>query len=161
MLGWFFRQFYLLQRVKIKVWFRSYIRDVRTVETRRNEKGSLLVFFKQPNCLLSHFSVGLFRVSSFGFHPGQCCSQLPIWREVDYIGLGLLISSLRVHHLVPRRRIIQSAGPNVTRHPIMENLPNPSGKVAVILEKLRQSHHFWHCLSHPDAIVVNSRGIRS
>jgi len=109
----FLRQKNLFERIKVEIFFRRDIRNVRTIKAGGDEEWPIFMLLEQPYCFGSDFSVSLFFVRAFGFHPAKSSAQLTLPSEIDNVRLVVAVASARIDELVPRGRVVQPAGPDL------------------------------------------------
>jgi hypothetical protein len=113
---------------------------MRPVETRGDEERTFPAFLEESDGFRRHLTIGVLLVSRGGRVVRQRAAKSAARREIGDLSLFVLVDPSRIDEHLPRRRIVQTAGADVPRVPVVVNLADACHEVGVASEHLRQGH---------------------
>ena len=96
------------------------------------------MLLEQFNPAFGRDAIGLLIVRSIGRQPGQGTPQPALRIQIGQLVLIILIAPARIDDIVPRLGVIQTIGPDLSRHAVVEYFSNPRHVEAILPIHLRQ-----------------------
>jgi hypothetical protein len=77
------RQLDLVERIHVKIFFRSDVGAMRAIEANAQEKGPIFVLLHQLNRPRRGHSVGLLFIGALGGEPAEGAAEAALWSDID------------------------------------------------------------------------------
>ena len=132
---------------------------MRTVESGADEERPILVFLEERDRFGSDFAVGVRLVRCRRCVIRERAAELPRRREIGQLCFLVFVDPARIDEDIPRRRIVQPAGADLSGISVVIDLADARREVSVALEHLRQREHIGQYRPEIGLQLVNARGI--
>ena len=106
-------------------------------------------------------AVGLLGVGAVGRQPAERGAEARARSNRKDLVFVVLVASARIDHFLPRLRVVEPAGADLARYPVMEELADPRHEVAMFAEQLGQRHGVRQVLAKMRFVFQHSRRVRT